>query len=241
MNLSFIDGVSDEAFLLLQYPSLYSNSLPLPYGGVGGSRISSTGSTTGAITTSSAVVTHPRGTYSTFSISSSPLQKLNLGNSNITDTSMFRMKFLSELTEIGLSWCSGITDQGIIALSTCCPKLQYIDLKSCQITDVAINAIARNCNYLTRLDVSGCMLVSDEGFENLVQNIISQNEAGNIPSRIRSVSIDNSYKAIAKSRGLTSLNIVWCSQLTDTTLAALRKLATLGTYLYQGGFTITMS
>lgn len=204
LNLSFIDGVSDDAFLLLQNPATIS--VPL-----------SSGPTSAE-------------SFSILPLSPSPLQKLYLDNSTITDNSMFRMQFLSQLNEIGLSWCSGITDQGIIALTKQCPKLQYIDLKSCQITDIAMNAIARNCTLLTRLDVSGCMSVTDSGFENLVHDMIliePNRNARNTSDR------GNSNRSAVMVKGLKTLGIVWCSQLTDTTLAALKKLATLGEYEYQ--------
>lgn len=46
--------------------------------------------------------------------------------------------------------CSGITDRGIASLVEGCPRLEIIDLKSCLITDVAIDSIAKvYCAFFT--------------------------------------------------------------------------------------------
>ena len=47
----------------------------------------------------------------------SPLKKINLGKSRITDVSIVRMSHMArKLVEIRLQWCNGITDAGIHAL-----------------------------------------------------------------------------------------------------------------------------
>ena len=104
----------------------------------------------------------------------SPLQILNIGKSTITNLSLFRMAYLSELLEIHLQWCNGISDTGVEALTRHCPRLKLIDLKSCPITDVAVEAIARNSKQLTSLDISWCTGVTDAGICLLVQRIGSQ-------------------------------------------------------------------
>jgi hypothetical protein len=47
----------------------------------------------------------------------SPLKKLNLGKSKITDVSILRMSNMArKLVEIRLQWCCGVTDIGVRAL-----------------------------------------------------------------------------------------------------------------------------
>jgi EIN3-binding F-box protein len=110
------------------------------------------------------------------------------------------MTFLGQLMEISLQFCLGITDDGVIALSQLCRQLQDIDLKSCRITDQSVRAIASNCQQLRRLDLSWCTGVSDRAFVGL---------AGGAP------------------RSLESIQLVWCAQLTDATLRALRGVPSL--------------
>jgi bacterioferritin-associated ferredoxin len=145
LNLSFVDGVCDEAFKSFPMLDSYSVRQYSPRGMIGidggmGSR-------------------SPRST----------LRQLDLGKSSITDLSIFRMAFLGELTEIKLQFCNGITDAGIEALSRYCPLLRLIDLKSCSITDASLQAIAANCRDLDSLDVSWCAGITDEGIEMLVR------------------------------------------------------------------------
>ena len=97
----------------------------------------------------------------------SSLQVLHLAKSRITDKSMMKMAFLADLLEIHLQWCSGITDAGIAALVTGCLKLEIIDLKSCSITDLSIDIIAKGSRELRSLDVSWCSNVTDNGIRGL--------------------------------------------------------------------------
>ena len=141
----------------------------------------------------------------TFDGHSSPLLNLNLGNSKITDESMFRMAFLSSLMEIRLQFCSGLTDIGIVALSRHCRLLRLIDLRSCAITDVSVEAIAANSLDIRTLDLSWCGSISDASIE-----------------------------LLSRCRHLEKLLLVWCSHLTDRTLAALSRMPSLATVEVQG-------
>jgi Leucine Rich repeat len=97
----------------------------------------------------------------------SSLRMLQLAKSRVTDKSMLRMAFFADLLEIHLQWCSGITDTGIAALVTGCPRLEIIDLKSCSITDAAIGLIAKGSKELRSLDVSWCSNLTDSGIQRL--------------------------------------------------------------------------
>jgi len=173
LNLSYIDGVSDEAFA--SYP------LSEFVGNVDESTTSTTADNVEEVDESNAtnnnnvslsVIENTLALNNPMSIVyTSPLQKLFLSKSTITDASMFRLSFLSQLVEVGLQWCSSITDQGIMALTVHCPKLQEIDLKSCQITDASLSAIATHCGHLRRLDLSWCARISDAGIARLAEGL----------------------------------------------------------------------
>lgn len=213
LNLSYIDGVSDDAF--------YCD----PYSACTDQRLLSLPSDAPIIP---------------LQLASSPLQKLFLSRSTITDTGMFRMSFLGQLREIGLQWCAGITDEGVVALSSLCSKLQVIDLKSCSISDVSVRAVSKNCTDLRHLDLSWCMGISDAGFLCLAEHAIAnyllacdsnvvvelaEHESSNSPKQ--SAASSNYIKDKRSSRGLQSLHIVWCSQLTDATIVALLRVPSL--------------
>lgn len=180
LNLGFIEDISDEAFALLP-PVMQLMD----------------GSAAGGL--------YPAFPSSSFK-RSSPLQKLNLCKSKITDSSIFKMAYLMALLEIRLQWCSGITDAGITALVRNCPKLRLLDLKSCQITDNGISAIAELCTELCELDLSWCPGFSEEGLLQLVPH---------------------HHGEVTQKQSLERLNLEWCAQVTDRTLYALQAIASL--------------
>lgn len=70
----------------------------------------------------------------------------------------------TELKELSLSKCQGVTDVGIVGVVTACTGLQKLDLTCCrEITDVAIEAIATNCKGLLSLKMENCLLGTAEG------------------------------------------------------------------------------
>lgn len=141
----------------------------------------------------------------------SPLRKLNLGKSTISDVSMHRMGFLSDLVEIRLQWCQGITDAGIKALITNCPSLRLIDLKSCLITDEAVMSIARESKNLKVLDLSWCSKLTNASIGYLV-------------------AYQHCHASSSKvSGGIETLYLVWCSNLTDAGVSFLREVSSLKT------------
>lgn len=130
------------------------------------------------------------------------LRALNLCRSKITDFGIFKIIVLQDLEEIHLPWCTGITDAGIVALVGNCRKLKIIDLKSCPITDVALQAIGQRCSNLLDLDLSWCFGVTDSGLLELLPTNGSQST-------------------------LTSLSLIWCSQIDDESVAILSRITSL--------------
>jgi hypothetical protein len=137
----------------------------------------------------------------------SPLQKLNLCKSKITDRSIFKMSCLIALLEIRLQWCSGISDAGIRALAKNCPKLRLLDLKSCAVTDSGILSISELCAELRELDLSWCPGFSEQGLLHLVPILHGAQRP--------------------RSQRLERLSLEWCLQITDQTLRALRAIESL--------------
>lgn len=167
LNLSYIDGVSDEAFADFSIAELVHSDLEEDAAG----SETDAGADADENTVASTSPPPPPHSPATAPALASPLQKLFLGKSSISDASMFRLSFLAQLVEVGLPWCSSITDRGIAALTLHCPKLQVIDLKSCQITDASLETIATNCAHLRRLDLSWCARISDVGVARLAEGI----------------------------------------------------------------------
>jgi len=131
-------------------------------------------------------------------LSVSPLERLDVGSSRITDSSLGCLSSLAHLVDIKLPWCQLITDVGVESLATSCPLLESVDLKSCLITDLAVAAVASKCLRLKILDVSWCSFVTDVGLRALVLG--GSGSGGGT---------------------LEKLSLVWCTLVTDAGVAAL--------------------
>lgn len=160
------------------------------------------------------------------SLMCSPLQKLNLCKSKITDRSIFKMSCLIALLEIRLQWCSGITDKGVRSLVRSCPKLRLLDLKSCAaVTDDSLLSISEMCSELRELDLSWCPGFSEEGLLQLVEQGGGQaRTAGGAAV----YSMEGEVAVVeAGAQCLERLSLEWCLQVTDRTLRGLHALASL--------------
>jgi Leucine Rich repeat len=153
LNLSFVDEMTDDAFLNLpdyRAPSrILSDSL---------APTAAAGEEAAHYSQSKRMRTVSRH---------SSLQVLHLAKSRITDKGMFKMAFFPDLREVHLQWCSSITDAGITALVANCSQLEVVDLKSCSITDVSLGLLVRESKQLRHLDVSWCSNITDRGIQSL--------------------------------------------------------------------------
>ena len=162
----------------------------------------------------------------------SPLQKLNLCKSNITDMTIFRMAYLIALVEVRLQWCSGITDAGIASLARSCPRLRLLDLRSCHaVTDSSVAAIAELCSELRVLDLSWCGGVSEEGLLQLVPPV---SPASSPRSSSGGRLSTNNNNGSSKKQGLEHLSLEWCERVTDRFLRALQTIESLRTVQLTG-------
>jgi hypothetical protein len=218
LNLSFLDNFNDEALELISIPksnNFHENHL---------------------------------------SDRSTPhLQKLNISKSKITDLGLLKISTMRELCEIRLQWCTSITDEGIEALTKSCSKLKIIDLKSCSLTDSSIISITKNCKDIRCLDFSWCSGITDNGIQYLAFSN-DEIETTSLPYPIDSIDSIDSYvldnndqllnlaidsdefdeDKVVKSTAdcpssslLYKLSLVWCPQLTNKALNALRNIPSL--------------
>jgi CRP-like cAMP-binding protein len=102
------------------------------------------------------------------------LKKLNLSDcSFLTDAAINSIaETCSELEEISLSFCCALTEECILNLITKCKELKVLDLNYCglAVTDDICNTIAKNCKNLTSLGFRGCIQITDEGIDILLNN-----------------------------------------------------------------------
>ncbi|KAI4365541.1 hypothetical protein MLD38_021518 [Melastoma candidum] len=96
----------------------------------------------------------------------SMLQTLKLDGCMVTISGLKALgDCCASLTEISLSKCAGVTDEGLSYLVTKHGQLKKLDLTCCRkITEVSIAHITRSCTALASLRMESCTLVPKEAF-----------------------------------------------------------------------------
>lgn len=71
------------------------------------------------------------------------------------------------IQNLSLYCCFGITDNGILKVSSGCTNLISVTLYRCNISDVGLEYLAKSCQALENMNLSYCMLISDSGIKAL--------------------------------------------------------------------------
>ena len=130
------------------------------------------------------------------------ISNLYLSQSRITDQNLgFISKRLRNLVSIRLQWCAGISDCGISLLVENCDSLKFLNLQSCNISDVSLAAVSDSCTHLEDLDISWCSRVTDAG--------------------VLSLATANTQGKLLRFR---SLKASWCPEVTDESIVELPNL-----------------
>ena len=70
------------------------------------------------------------------------------------------------IQSLNIHYCAKITDAGVKAVASGCPRLQSLVISGCdKITDAGIIALATGCPRLQSLDISACDKITDAGRE----------------------------------------------------------------------------
>lgn len=122
----------------------------------------------------------------------------------------------SSLTELSLSKCSGVTDEGLSSIVTRHRDLRKLDITCCRkITYATISHLTNSCSHLTSLRMESCTLVPREAFVLIGQQCHFLEELDLTDNEID----DEGLKAISKCSQLSSLKIGICLNITDEGLA----------------------
>jgi len=133
------------------------------------------------------------------------LKKLNLSDcSFLTDAAINNIaETCVELEEISLSFCCALTDECILNLITKCKELKVLDLNYCglAVTDDICHTIAKECKNLSCLGFRGCIQITDEGMNVLLNgktNIkkINCSQCSNISNETRKLLEDNGIELL---------------------------------------------
>ena len=94
------------------------------------------------------------------------LQSVKLDGCPVTSAGLKAIgNWCISLSELSLSKCLGVTDEGLSSLVTKHKDLKKLDITCCRkITDVSIAYITSSCTNLTSLRMESCTLVPSEAF-----------------------------------------------------------------------------
>ncbi|KAK2647464.1 hypothetical protein Ddye_014953 [Dipteronia dyeriana] len=135
------------------------------------------------------------------------------------------------LTELSLSKCLGVTDEGLSSVVTKHRELRRLDITCCrEITDVSIAHITNSCTNLTSLRMESCTLVPREAFVLIGQRCPILEELDLTDNEID----DEGLKSISRCPNLSVLKLGICLNITDEGLTHVGmgcpKLAELDLY-----------
>lgn len=121
---------------------------------------------------------------------------------------------------LDLTFCLKLTDSSVdVLVKRCRRQLQSVHFSGCvEVSDEAVQLLARECNGLQCVGLAHCRLISDKALECMADNLWIEELDLSHCQRIT----DRGIIAVAReSPGLRAMNLSWCRKLTDACLIEL--------------------
>ncbi|KAJ9184646.1 hypothetical protein P3X46_004350 [Hevea brasiliensis] len=133
---------------------------------------------------------------------------------------------LQSLESLNLNGCQKISDKGIEAITSACPKLKVFSIYwNVRVTDVGINHLVENGKHVVDLNLSGCKNISDKSLQ-LVADNYQDLESLNLTRCIK-LTDGGLQQILVKCSSLQSLNLYALSTFTDKAYKKISNLAHL--------------
>ncbi|CAA0387236.1 unnamed protein product [Arabidopsis thaliana] len=133
---------------------------------------------------------------------------------------------LLSLEWLNLNVCQKISDNGIEAITSICPKLKVFSIYwNVRVTDAGIRNLVKNCRHVTDLNLSGCKSLTDKSMQ-LVAESYPDLESLNI-TRCVKITDDGLLQVLQKCFSLQTLNLYALSGFTDKAYMKISLLADL--------------
>mmetsp|Transcript_54649 Transcript_54649/g.124901 ORF Transcript_54649/g.124901 Transcript_54649/m.124901 type:complete len:350 (-) Transcript_54649:58-1107(-) len=132
------------------------------------------------------------------------------GCPSITDFALEDLAACVLLERLDLSFCSHISDEGLLGLSNALSNLRLLSLAHCpDVTEAGIEAVAAGCRRLMYVDISFCKRISDRGLKALIRNC-SELRYLNVrgASNLSTAQLERAQKQIPEVVGLSWQEIV---------------------------------
>ncbi|XP_054824807.1 F-box protein At3g58530 isoform X5 [Prosopis cineraria] len=170
---------------------------------------------------------------------------------DIDDTHLILLKTkcsdsLKGLDSLNLNGCQKISDEGVEAITSCCPQLKSFSIYwNVRLTDAGLRHLVKNCKGIIYLNISGCKNISDQSLEFVAENY-SELESLNLTSFTdevyKEISLlvhlklldlcgaqnlsDEGLSSISKCKNLITLNLTWCVRVTDEGVISIARSCT---------------
>ncbi|CAH2063667.1 unnamed protein product [Thlaspi arvense] len=144
---------------------------------------------------------------------------------------------LSSLECLNLNGCQKISDSGIEAITSICPKLKVFSIYWNSLTDKSMQLVAESYQDLESLNITRCVKITDDGLLRVLQKCSSLQTLNlyalssftdkaykkiSLLADLRFLDLcgaqnlsDEGLGHIAKCKKLESLNLTWCVRITD--------------------------
>ncbi|XP_077225352.1 F-box protein At3g58530-like isoform X3 [Tasmannia lanceolata] len=133
------------------------------------------------------------------------------------------MGSLQDLQSLNLNGCQKISDNGIEAVTSACPKLKAFSIYwNVRVTDLGIKHLVKNCKGIIDLNLSGCKNILDQSLHLIADNY-QELEILNLTRCIK-LTDGGLQQILLKCSSLRSLNLYALSSFTDN---AYKKIALL--------------
>ncbi|KAG0481922.1 hypothetical protein HPP92_010006 [Vanilla planifolia] len=121
---------------------------------------------------------------------------------------------LQNLESLNLNGCQKISDIGIEAITSACPKLRVFSIYwNVKVTDMSLQYLVENCKHVVDLNLSGCKNISNQSMQ-LIGDNFKELEELNITRCIKVSDIGLEH-VLRNCSLLRSLNLYALSSLTD--------------------------
>lgn len=160
-------------------------------------------------------------------------------NRNITDVSLSAITSSCPcLISLRMESCTHVSSEGLRLIGKRCCHLEELDITDSDLDDEGLKALSR-CSKLTSLKIGICMRISDEGLIHI----------GKSCSELRDIDLyrsdgigDEGVTQIAQGCPmLESINLSYCTEITDLSLVSLSKCAKLNTLEIRGCPSVSFS
>lgn len=141
--------------------------------------------------------------------------------SNKTLLSLAAAPTAQSLTNLNLSGLIHITDEAMVPLLRAIPAIRHLDLTRMQtLRDPTLEAVGRYCRSLETLNLYACSGFTDEG----LQGLAGCSKLSTLDLCGSHFITDTGIEAVVSANpSLVSLNLAWCVQLGDPSLASVAR------------------